>query len=516
MQSKPFSNYFKKYLSLQFILLCALCISCSTCNKNIQVIKPEQNYYPVVKNATFPISTKVDHKKVDLSTEQLRLTPDSYKSWEACLRNNKNIDVFILSPGDYTTWGIITPIVSGTAQDPKTITSEYFLHQESQDYKNHPYHLFKTKKQVVVEAFNFVALKHWNLKGLIIHGNSNTQEGSTGGYPNAIRDAAAYNTIDYCYFLDICRGAGIRLLNADFNTIQNCVFEQTDHNITGDNIAIQLSAHTNKRCYGNRILNNEIKNWNDGVAVSRHTSEKHPQFNQTGSCGGTIIENNDIYITESLYIRNAQGTYACAENAIDNKQGTKSTKIEDKIYIRKNRMWGFRYSNPECGPSGSAGAAIVLHRDASNTIVENNIIFDCPVGIMVSKPAPQFKNELVENIDIRNNIFYDIKDLSEFEYDAIALYLGRGANIHNNLIVNTEQAIKYRNPKNKNDFDSNVMINSSKRYAIVDPRFEKNKNSAYLTINKAKKEEVFSFYIKQWTAPELKYFYDLPKIIRFK
>ena len=135
---------------------------------------------------------------------------------------------------------------------------------------------------------------------------------------------------------------------------------------------------------------------------------------------------------------------------------------------------------------------------------------------MISKPNPRFKNEWVEDVVVRNNIFYDIKDLSDFEYDATAFYLGRGANIVNNIISNTATPIKYRNPKNKNIFESNIMINSKTKYSILNSMLEEKKNSTYLSVKESKKDKLFSFKIKQWTSPESIYFDDLPKTLNIK
>lgn len=426
-----------------------------------------------------------------------------YPSWRVCLKKNKGVQYFLIQPGDYRSWGVFEPTDSGVKTAKKALL--YFDGQSRQVLeKEHPYDKKKKKKEVILESFVFNKVNFWTLHGISFRGKSNKRYNQVGGLPNNILDAN-FITINYCLIENINNGSGIRILNSSQNFIQNCLFQQTNFDLTTDNPAILVSAHTGKSCRNNKIVNNEIQNWNDGIALARHISAKNPQFNQTGPCPGTIIENNDIYLTPEVYITENGETFAYAENAIDNKQGTKSTNPKDKIQIINNRLWGFRNTKTSKGASGSPGAVIALHRDASNHLVKNNIIFDAPIGIMIFKNNPKFPDERVENIEVSDNVFYEIRKTSNFPYAGSVFYISRGTNIKSNVIIQSDKSITYKNPLNENHFSDNVLIDVQEDPPSCHPKWDLRSNNVRMNKKQVVGASIprdFVFYVKRWTGPE--------------
>ncbi len=512
---------------LYFLGYCLIIISCNQSTKesmdanNKDKIKKDNSIRLSSfneRNRNYNYSNVIGKKLSTISKKQIKvLTPNLYKSWGECLKKNKDIKVFILKPGTYTDW----QRVSLHPKMPKLDKEIYILsekhYQDILDKKKlvHPYN-YEESDKVYAAGFYFIDTRKFYMGGLTFYSKNVEKKGIIGTQGNLLRDDSSYNIIDYCYFKDICKTNAIVIGNSSFNKIQNCVFEQSHPSFNTDLGAISIRANRGKQSIRNEILNNEIINWNDGMGIVRQISKRDPKFDKVGSGAGTVIKNNDFYLTDIMRVKIGDEEFAYAENAIDCKQGTKSNLPEDKIRIIGNRFWGYRYTNRKYGSSGSGGSAIALHRDASNFIIEENIIFDCPVGIRISKTNPRYPDEKTENITIRNNIFYNIKDYSNFKYDGTAFYLGRGAEIEGNIIVNTPNEMIFRTPRTSLEFNSNVIINNENKYVPKYKKLEKTQDLRYLKVKKQGKERTFSCIIKQWTNPETKYFWNLPKNIDLK
>ncbi|MDJ0788042.1 MAG: hypothetical protein QNK05_14630 [Myxococcota bacterium] len=138
----------------------------------------------------------------------------------------------------------------------------------------------------------------------------------------------------------------------------------------------------------NKILDNEIYDWGDGVQVSAHSSD----CNASGSVAkGTLIDGNDIYVRKAKYVDcdtgapDPRGGCSCAENGIDIKTpgGSKTTEW---TRITNNRLWGFRPTLRKvvsCGGSGARGTAINAGNDcAAHVFVANNVISDANSAVV--------------------------------------------------------------------------------------------------------------------------------------
>ncbi|MEM9822285.1 MAG: hypothetical protein AAF985_14475, partial [Bacteroidota bacterium] len=363
-------------------------------------------------SVVFPKEECVECKEVSKQLDRhlnahasLEIDPGSYDSWQECLNQNDNIQTFFLAPGNYTKWGTLN--LNG--QSNITFSNKENRKFSKTQHAWHPVQL-PPSQQVILENFILINCQNVLLNGISFAGQTYHQiVALTGGWQNKIEGGKG-NIVNKCFIKDVFRGSGIRLKNTDNNVVLNSVLEQTNPALTGDNVAVLISADGDKVSRGNKILNNEIRNWNDGFMLGFSRPKKNKarkrSTHQTGECPATLFAYNSIYLTPAFHQDN--GAKAFAENAIDLKNGTSSSRQEDKIRLFKNKIWGFR-SSVKKWSSGSPGAGIALHVNASNIEVTDNIIFDVPLGISIRSNAVKHKGAKTENILIRNNLFSEIK-----------------------------------------------------------------------------------------------------------
>ncbi len=443
---------------------------------------------------------------VNTEDQKIHVDPGSYSSWHECLSHNSKNNIFVMKPGDYRPWGIFKPSFSGSARNRKIVINEMLFESRGRIRMGHPYH-YNSDDAVILASFILTDVKSWGIIGITFESRIEGQDHFTGGTSNMIRDGANDNIINFCVIRNVYHGSGIRILNSSSNVVQNCVFVQDSPWLTGDNVAILISAHSGRYSDDNIIRRNEIKNWNDGIAILRQTRSDKPQLAQTGLCSGTLIEDNDIYIDSLLYRFSANSTYACAENAIDLKQGGITAK---PTIIKNNKMWGFRYSDRECGTSGSSGAAMIFHRNARNIISNNNIIFDSPLAIQTFTTNPSFPGEKVENILVENNIMVNIRRSSEYFQSGTAVYIGGSIALRNNFFINVNRPLFIAHPSAKYELAGNnyifCAVKSEKKRGIPGPIIEKGavtiqdeqKRRNRSLVKSWKKTKIL---IKQWTDP---------------
>lgn len=396
------------------------------------------------------------------------LTADrSKKSWSDLGVGKSKARVFLLRPGDYRRFGsLVINDKSGTASKPFIIAA---LAEGSKDRVSevHPVKWSGNEsKEVLLESFTLKNSDHWIFYGLTFRGNNSKDDGYTGGYTNMMRDGADHNIVANCVIEKVLKGSFVRILNGSFNRVQTCVIRNKVEGVPGDNIGVLLAAYEGMECRGNIITSNEIYNVTDGIAISRSDSSARKDVARphTGEAPGTVIENNDLYVTSSLYKISGGGKTvgACSENAMDFKTGTYSDDPEDKILVMYNRMWGFRNSVKACGASGSAGQAVVFHRMAANIFFYNNIVADAPSGISIMGTNPLYPTEKVKNISIINNIFYDIRRKSDDDINAGEVFhAARTAEIYNNAIVSCDVALNVVRNNEQIRFKGNFINNTA-------------------------------------------------------
>ncbi|MCD6499319.1 MAG: hypothetical protein J7M25_13585 [Deltaproteobacteria bacterium] len=207
-------------------------------------------------------------------------------------------------------------------------------------------------------------------------------------------------------------------------TIQQCRMDtMRPEAIDGDNVAILVSGTPwdEPRTVTNvHILENEIRNANDGVMPLRHPDQAdgHPV-----NYPGLVVDCNHIYVDEAVYTDGdgnpdpqSDAEWALTENAVDIKGG--SDDPNNPMIVSNNVFWGYRHTDQNGGGSGSWGAAVVIHYDVKNLIVEGNVIFDSNRGIGIGDPGGL--DYASEHVVIQDNILYDIGKMSD--RDNYALY----------------------------------------------------------------------------------------------
>lgn len=447
------------------------------------------------------------------------ITPNDFDSWEAAGVNDAGIDQLLMTPGDYTDWGPVIPKRSGSKS--KSLIIRYYDPESNHPYSpEHPVRLKKLNKEVIVEGFKFDGISYWILHGLTFRGKMKIKRDLVGGISSSLFRSDNI-VVDYCLFEDGL-GRALRLYNASYNYIQNCVFRHTDSSFNGDGVAIGISATREKVSRSNKIINNEIINFSDGVGITRqYAKEGSGAEDQTGEGPGNVFENNDIYVTPEIYRYNESDTLACAENAFDFKTGTKSTLPEDRILIISNRLWGFRPADRSCGPSGSAGEAIIMQRMASNVLIKDNIIFDCNQGAFVKGTARKFPEEKVENIALVNNLFYKVGSYAKIGHHGTVFVLGRGIDAYYNTVIDATKLLWITGNRAENRFQCNTFIGMDSTTAYPTNRKSWSSMNAWYDYPDANqiyshngKENVFGkkaseaklddfvFYVKRWTGPE--------------
>lgn len=178
----------------------------------------------------------------------------------------------------------------------------------------------------------------------------------------------------------------------------------------------------------NKIVDNEIYDWGDGVQISAD-----PVCSSLKSWAkGTVIDGNDIYIRKSKYVdcetgvSDPRGECSCSENGIDIKSPA-GPNPRDWTQVTNNRLWGFRPTLKDvqsCGGSGAKGSAINAGGPcAAHVFVGNNVVTDSTAGVVT------------EGSDWRviGNLLYDIGNLAIFPDSD-------GTRVQFNTVVNVANA----------------------------------------------------------------------------
>ncbi len=458
------------------------------------------------------------------------ISPESASSWEEAGINDARWNYFLIMPGDYRAWGPLVLRRSGSAR-ARRILRYYNPSLRTPYTPPHPVKMAgDVEREVLLESFEMQGADYWVLHGLTFRGKASKKRGLQGGLTSKIKPGSDYNIIDFCLFEQFLGLAAIRILQANHNLIQRCVFRDKVEGLGVDMGGIVISAREGQEARGNLIVGNEFYNLSDAVGLLYNVPRKgNPAANaQTGSVPATVIENNDIYIEPRLYRQKSDGEWACAEDGLDIKVGTKSARPEDRIRILNNRIWGFRPTDQSCGGSGSTGVGILLHRQASNILIKGNIIFNTAQGIVVFGDNPKKPGEKVENIAIENNLIYDIRHSVQREQIGLALKLIAPCEVQYNTVCKAEELlfvhprqsrhrIRYnvfkdiRKPVGELRLPADMLCEENLWMNVPDPGnlHGSNKNDRVLTERDNSSWSDYVIYCRRWTGPEKMIFKDV-------
>ena len=299
-------------------------------------------------------------------------------------------------------YGVITITAKGTADSMRYISL----------YNGNDLHpaMLDPSEQAGVE-FIFNGAGYW-----VVDRMSSFHYGDADHFCIEIKNRSHHIVLNRLYLSDFYAGIIIRGTRDEPYTsgitIQNSRFDpMSPEGIDGDAVAIMLMGNywnTPGRVLNTHILNNEMRNCNDGIMLI-----KMPQFVGNGTYWvdypGTIIDYNHIYTDTAVYTdgngnHDPNGRWALTENALDLKGG--SDDPANPVVISHNYMWGYRRTDQHGGGSGSWGTALAAHYHTKNLVIKDNVIFNSNRGIAFS--GLEGTPFTAEDVTISGNILYDI------------------------------------------------------------------------------------------------------------
>lgn len=364
--------------------------------------------------------------------------------------NDPALRVFCVQPGDYSAYGDIQITADGALGAERWI--RWYDPDATSDTTTHPVNMAEAERAVVLHlriGLEGNAADHWRIDRLTVRG---------APWGNLISFGSSYNVLNRL-LVEGGQSHQVTFANgATDNVLQNSVVRRTERVPDADRTCVNLAGGQ----VGTRIVANEIYDCaGDGIQFSPNT-------------GYGYVENNDIYLTPALYSDcqgqlTTTGDCACAENAIDFKSPRDRQwplAPEEWVRIERNRLWGFRPTDVNCGGTGSPGTAVAIGSGADNAVdfvlIRDNIIMDSPGAVAVGV-AP------VRHVSIIGNLLYDLTHARADDYQG-ALTNGGDDQIEFYLNTVVDSRYWFRNGPNADDNDlrCNIAIRSNGRPFGVD------------------------------------------------
>lgn len=369
---------------------------------------------------------------VDL-TDAIIVSTGTYISWNQVLTglNGGTKHQILLQPGDYRPWGnllIGSNIRSGTTAQP--IIIRYYGTSDTLP----PWQRVNVSTEANLQGFLIGSdggspkVHDWIFEGLTVDSPDVNATGSIS------IQSGNYLTIDQNLVQNDPHPTGMKIRDSDGVCIQRNVL-RTSTTPANDPPAIQVKP-LGRDITALAIVQNEIYDWTDAI---QSTAEPACINSRGHECtvGMTVLD-NDLYTTSAKYVTDpiSGNIWGCTENAVDLKAYPQATYI-----IKRNRMWGFR-ETPSlayyslCGSgfaSGSAGDAIVVHINASETLFAENIIGDSISAIRASS------NATGRQVVFRDNYVYTIPPAGAAKtyYNGAATVVEEPTLISANVFFNT-------------------------------------------------------------------------------
>ena len=312
--------------------------------------------------------------------------------------NDSAPHVFCVDPGDYRGFYGYVIRTAGTPSSPR-----YLRYNGPGAVK-----AFQRADQAIFERID-VRASWWVIQGLTFRPQTAATERivSLSGVDHVIVDGNLVDAIEQPngYFQDAVVIVGNTGVASTDNTIQRNVIRNGDqshqaYDFCGVLIAPAFSPNENND--RNHVVDNEISDWGDGVAVAGTLND----CTEPGMQHGTVIDNNDIYVTSAKYVdcttgaADPNGQCACAENAIDLKADG-GPVIADWTIVTNNRVWGMRPTTDAlvCGGSGALGQAISAGNECpGHVLAARNVVSDSTIGIEAAGSTWIIAGNLVHDI----------------------------------------------------------------------------------------------------------------------
>jgi|GEM_PF-1200480 len=436
------------------------------------------------------------------------ITP-SNGNWNRYVLNDPNKKHFYVKPGKYPTKINLTR--SGTKESRRTLS----LYNGND---THPAAL--PMNQVADVRFYFDGASYWTIDRM-----ANFNETLFGSI--VFLKKAVHNIINRIYIKNYSFGIIIHPF-CHYNTIQNSYLDHMTHaGRMADNVGIALANNRIKgtRTEGTKIINNDIRNANDGIqlVVSSNTTDvQYPN---------TIIDSNRIWMDGDIYTNgdyavngyNQNGKYMIGENAMDLKTG--SNDPAKPVIVINNIIWGYQRADKTGGGffSGGSGTAVVLHYGVYNIKINDNIIADSQRALAISALGQGIPYS-AKNLEFKNNILYNLNTINPTDDPTYAcfIYNSDKIDIQNNTFVNiptntngSGYFFRFQNTINS-IFSKNLAINSygtsakennrisSNYYYSSIERFEGSNEHHFNTADQAKMTDYTFIYERFTTHPKQK------------
>lgn len=376
--------------------------------------------------------------------DQTVLVSDS--GWSK-ITSNTGDSIFCIENGDHTLKGELSLSFAGSSGSPKWLVAL--------DTSQKPWVFGATPP--VLEHINMnAAADWWIIHGLAFNGNgeNNPLIDFKDGAQNSIVDSV------------LGENAGVASImfrrGADNNAIQNSVVRRNPPELESDFECVRVRGAENTR-----IVNNELYDCTKSVYLG---AESYPE--------GTIIENNDLYITPEYSYEDCTGNFdvngpcSTSKAMISMKSGGVAAA---PVKIINNRLWGARPNeNTVCCTAGSDGSIATisnhLHSDkvttsgnANYVLLKNNIFMDSQEGLVWTREGPH-------NHAVIGNIFYDIHQFYTGE-DSHALAQRRGddVDIYHNVIVDADHWLAIQGGSSDNSLRCNAVVSGGTRVGGSNP-----------------------------------------------
>ncbi|RIL02365.1 MAG: hypothetical protein DCC71_16430 [Proteobacteria bacterium] len=366
-----------------------------------------------------------------------------------------NKRVFCFEPGDYRAAGRLQLGVGGRMGAPKVLR-----------FHGDPgVHALHRGERAIFEGF-FITGNWWVIQGLTIQprlAEDNWFVTIQGGRHNVLDR----NVIDGVEHPNTGNNVGVMIRGyggnpATDNSVQANVIRNGDQTGNADDyfgVLIQAGLMAGEDNDRNRIVDNEIYDWGDAIAIGGTTAD----CSEPGRQHGTIIDGNDVYVTAAKRVdcatgaRTPDGQCTCAENGIDVKSNPGPDPAQ-WTRITNNRAWGFRPTQNvvQCGGSGAIGQAIAAgSMCAGHVLVARNTITDSTIGVLAVGPRWV----------IAGNLLADIRLAKPTDANgSIAIFpspYARDVDIQFNTVVGADNAYDDQSPDT--DTRCNVVVDDAAR-----------------------------------------------------
>lgn len=323
--------------------------------------------------------------ELSASASPVTVSPSLFSGWSDLFDQYGASSEYRFASGNYRPWGKLQTVGSfgggnGTAEQRRV-----FRHvSDTPPWKRAP------SDQALMPEIDIWDESYWLFSGLTLN------------RPLIFRSGSSHNVAHQLLF-DGCVSYCVRMHG------NNCTAQRIycrDQVGSGDAPAIQIEpVDADSPAVNNKVLDCEIRNFNDGVQISENEDDAFVPVD------GTVIDGNDVYLTPERWRYENGGEYADAENAFDFKAGTDDA--DSPILVTNNRCWGFRYTAPSIASQGksSSGACVTNHVASRNLLFANNIISDCPIGWIEHKwlAGVGFPLDTPRGTILRNNLWANIR-----------------------------------------------------------------------------------------------------------